>query len=81
MGRTIASFRQIVNAEYSELDKFKRALSKRDREALEELMTKARAHSAAGTYAGFADPTMFLVLGMLIEIDKKTRELDARTPR
>lgn len=81
MGRTIASFRQIVNAEYAELDKFKRALSKPDREALEELMAKARLHAAAGTYASFADPTMFLVIGMLIEINKKIREIDARMPR
>ena len=80
MGRTVASFRQVINVEYAELDKFKRALPKRDREALEELMAKARLHAAAGTYAGFADPTMFLVLGMLIELDKKVRELDALSP-
>lgn len=80
MGRTIASFRQIVNAEYNELEKFKRALNKKDREALEELMSKARQHSAAGTYAGFADPTMFLVIGMLIELNKKVKKSDARPP-
>lgn len=71
MGRTVPSFRQVIEAEYVSLEKFKRALRKQDREILEKLLNKARLHTQAGGYAEMLDPMHVILISMMIELEKK----------
>ena len=71
MGRTVPSFRQVIESEYIALEKFKRALRKQDREILERLLNKARLHTQAGGYAEILDPMHVILISMMIEMEKK----------
>ncbi|HLC79421.1 MAG TPA: hypothetical protein VJG83_03240 [archaeon] len=73
MGRTVPSFRQVIEAEYVSLEKFKAALRKQDREILERLLYKARLHTQAGGYAEILDPMHVILISMMIEIEKKMK--------
>lgn len=78
MGRTVKSFRMVVEDEYACIKKFKKALRKKDREILEEMLIKARLHTQAGTYASFLDPFHAIIISILIEQEKKIRGFDGR---
>lgn len=81
MGRTVPSFRQAIESEFVALEKFKRALRKRDRQVFEELLYKARLHSQAGAYAEILDPMHVVLIGMVIELKKELRELRESSSR
>ena len=74
MGRTVPSFRQVIENEYVSLEKFKRALRKQDREILEKLLNKARLHTQAGGYAEILDPMHVILISMIIELEKRLDE-------
>ena len=76
MGRTVPSFRQVIESEFEAINKFKKGLRKRDREALEDLLYRARLHSQAGAYGNFLDPMHVILIGMILEQEKKLRKLD-----
>ncbi|MBS3061690.1 MAG: hypothetical protein J4215_03855 [Candidatus Diapherotrites archaeon] len=78
MGRTVPSFRQVVGNEYSTLEKYCKALRKQDGELLRELILSARMHTHAAGYAGFLDPMQAILLGMLLEQEKKIKEIEKR---
>jgi hypothetical protein len=80
MGRTVKSFRMVIENEFGDIDKFAKALRKQDREILEQILVKARLHTQAGTYGSFLDPFQAIVLGIVIEQQKMIRELHARNP-
>lgn len=71
MGRTVPSFRQVVESEYNSLEKFKRGLRKKDREILDELIYKSRLHTQAGGYAEILDPMHVILISMIIELQKR----------
>lgn len=49
---------------------FRRALRSGDREAFDSLVTKARMHASASTYAISLDPVESALLSMLLEHEK-----------
>ena len=88
MGRTLLTFTQLVHQELERWQKFRRALRKEDQEALDELFSAARYHSAAGAYASGAIPFEAMILSMLIEehklvkaLRKRLEELERRSER
>ena len=78
MGRTVKSFRMVIEDEFSSIEKFKKALRKRDREILEEMIFTARLHTQAGSFASFLDPFHAIIISILIEQEKKIRGFNGR---
>ena len=78
MGRTLATFTQLVQNEMERWSKFRRALRREDREALDALMSAARYHAAAGAYASDALPFEVMVLSMLVAQQREIETLRKR---
>ncbi len=81
MGRTLASFTQLVINEQDSLAKFRRALRKEDQAALDDLFRAARYHVAACAYASDLLPFETMLLAMLIEEHKRVQRLQVLLER
>lgn len=77
-GRTVGTYRQVLEEIISEFDKFSHALRRRDREAFQAMMSRARVHSSAASYNVRATPTESLIVSILLEHEKDIEELKAR---
>lgn len=81
MGRTVPTFRNIIESFGWEWNDFKRALKSIDREAFEELMNHARRHAAAGSNSSNPNPFEPVVMSILIEHEKTLRMLRKNVKR
>lgn len=86
MGRTVAPFSQILEAEFESWKKFRRALRREDQEAFDALFAAAKYHLAAMVYASRVTPMEAILMGILVEHQKtiaqlkgRVRELEAAT--
>ena len=86
MGRTVAPFSQVLEAEFESWNKFRRALRREDQEALDALFAAAKYHVAAMVYASRLTPLEAILMGILVEHQKaitqmkgRIRELEAAT--
>ena len=75
MGRTVPTFRLVVESFGWEWTDFKRALRRIDQEAFDELMNHARRHAAAGSYLSNPNPFEPIVMSILVEHEKALRKL------
>ena len=75
MGRTVPTFRNVIESFGWEWIDFKRALRNIDKEAFEELMNHARRHAAAGTNIANPNPFEPVVMSILLEHEKSLRKL------
>ena len=84
MGRTVPSFRMLLDSIIMELGDFRRALRQRDRQVFDRIMDMAREHASASTVAAAIDPMDTIVLSILIEqqkqIDNLEEDRDAPSP-
>ena len=84
MGRTVPSFRMLLDSIIMELGNFRRALRQRDRQVFDRIMDMAREHASASTVAASIDPMDTIVLSILIEQQKQIDDLkedsDAPSP-
>ena len=78
MGRTVISYNSWVAQEKEGWSKFRRALRKEDREALDRLFDYAKLHAAEAGYAARLYPFETLLVTMLLEHEKKIQELKGR---
>lgn len=74
-GRTVPTYRLALEAMAQQWNDFRRALRSGDREAFDSLVTKARMHASASTYALSLDPVESALLSMLLEHEKELRAL------
>ena len=81
MGRTVPTFRNIVESFGWEWNDFKRTLRNIDREAFEELMNHARRHAAAGSNMSNPNPFEPVVMSILVEHEKTIRKLREHVER
>jgi hypothetical protein len=81
MGRTVPTFRNIIESFGWEWNDFKCALKSIDREAFEELMNHARRHAAAGSNSSNPNPFEPVVMSILIEHEKTLRMLRENVKR
>ncbi len=81
MGRTVPTFRAVVESFGWEWHDFKRALRAVDQEAFEELLNHARRHAAAGTNTANPNPFEPIVISILLEHEKLLRELREHVAR
>ena len=70
MGRTLATFTQLIRLEIDAWSRYRRALRREDQLVLDTLFAAARRHSAAGAYLARETPFEVMLLSMLIEEHK-----------
>ena len=75
MGRTVPTFRNVIESFGLEWNDFKRALRSLDREAFEDLINHARRHAAAGSNMSNPNPFEPVVISILLEHEKELRKL------
>ncbi len=75
MGRTVPSFRMLLEEIIVELSVFRRALRGEDKVAFDSLMNKARSHASSCTVAPTLDPIDSVFLSILIEQEKELSSL------
>lgn len=78
MGRTVAPFSQILEAEFESWSKFRRALRREDQEAFDALFAAAKYHVAAMVYASRLTPLEAILMGILVEHQKAIAQLRGR---
>ncbi|UCF11633.1 MAG: hypothetical protein JSW06_06170 [Thermoplasmatales archaeon] len=75
MGRTVPSFRMVIESFGVEWSEFKRALRDIDKESFECLMNYARRHAEAGTNMPNPNPFEPIIMSILIEHEKELRKI------
>jgi hypothetical protein len=75
MGRTLRSISQEFHREREAYAKFRRALSRRDQLALDEVFSQAQVHLAEAAYAAHALPMEVFLLAMLLEQHRQVLRL------
>ncbi len=75
MGRTVPSFRMLLEEIILELSVFKRALRGEDQVAFDSLMNKARAHASSCTVMPMLEPMDAVFLSILVEQEKEINSL------
>ena len=75
MGRTVPSFRNLLEEIIVELSVFRRALRGEGKTAFDSLMNKARKHASSSTVAPTLDPMDAVLLSILIEQEKEINSL------
>ncbi len=79
MGRTILPFNQLVRQiKEEDWGKFRRALRREDQALLDALFEMARYHAGPAAYASRPNPMETILVGMLIELLRQVRALEAR---
>mgnify|MGYP006280788425 FL=1 len=76
MGRTIPTFRQMIESFGMEWTEFRRGLRKEDQEMFDTLLNYARRHSAAGHNFAHALPFEPIVISILLEHEKQLRKIE-----
>jgi len=75
MGRTVPSFRMLLEEIITELSVFRRALHGEEKDAFDNIMNKARKHASSCTVALTLDPMNAVFLSILIEQQKEINSL------
>ena len=78
MGRTVAPFSRVLEAEFESWNKFRRALRREDQEAFDGLFAAAKYHVAAMVYASRLTPLEAILMGILVEHQKAITQLKGR---
>ncbi len=78
MGRTVPSVTQVFEQEEQVIRRFRRVLRRADQGVLDELLSYARQHLAAATYATHLLPMEVFLLAMLLEEHKEVQRLRQR---
>ena len=75
MGRTVLPFSQVLEREYEEWKKFRRALRKEDQEAFDRLFDRAKLHVQAAAYTSHPWPLESILLSICLEHEKLITEI------
>ena len=75
VGRTVPTFRMILEQVIGDWRNFRRALRTHDRDAFDAMMTSGRLHAAAASNAARLNPTEALFMAILLEHEKILEEL------
>jgi len=78
MGRTIATFHQLIEQTRARFAPFRRALRREDQQVFDELFERAKYYAASGTMEADAEPFEAVVLAFLLEQQKTLRALETR---
>jgi hypothetical protein len=78
LGRTVPSFRMLLEEIIMELSIFRRALHGEDKAAFDRQMNKARKHASSCTVAPTLDPMDAVFLSILVEQEKELNSKEDR---
>jgi hypothetical protein len=78
MGRTIPSWRMVVEAETEKLKKFRDFLRQEDKPIFEDLMNQCKLYASAASSLALPVKEVPLILSMLFVHHKKLAELERR---
>lgn len=81
MGRTVLTYRNLLDEEISAWGAFKRALRREDREVFDGLLSRCREHASASSYAVHADPFEPMIISILIEMEKENQKVQSELER
>lgn len=77
MGKTVPSYRIMIEEIINELSTYRRALHGEDKLVFDKLINDARKHASSGTITPTLDPVYSLFLSVIIEQQKEIELLKA----
>ncbi len=78
MGRTVATFHQLIEQSRARFAKFRRALRREDQQVFDELFERVKYYAAAGSFETAWNPLDAIFLSLLLEQQKEIRALQER---
>jgi len=81
MGRTVLPFSRVIEEEYENWRKFRRALPREYQRSFDALFNAARFHVAECSYSSRATPLEAILMSILLEHQQSLRELSLRLQR
>ncbi len=78
MGRTVATFTNIIDMEISSWSKFKRGLRKEDQEVFDDIFRAAKQHLAENFYAMRTIPFESIAISIILEQGKRIKNLETQ---
>ncbi len=81
MGRTVPTFRQLIDDAIARWAKFRRALRREDQEYFDRLFRRVRTYTQAATYQASDNPMEAILLSIALDQEKRLDALEHATPR
>jgi hypothetical protein len=76
MGRTLPTFRQLIDDAIARWSKFRRALRREDQEYLDRLFRRVRSYTQAATYQASDNPMEAILLSIALDHEKRLDVLE-----
>ncbi len=76
MGRTVPTFRQLVDDAIARWAKFRRALRREDQEYFDRLFRRVRSYTQAATYQASDNPMEAILLSIALDQEKRLDALE-----
>jgi hypothetical protein len=80
MGRTVPTFRQLVDEAIARWAKFRRALRREDQEYFDRLFRRVRSYTQAATYQASDNPMEAILLSIALDQEKRLDALERVAP-
>jgi hypothetical protein len=81
MGRTVPTFRQLIDEAIARWSKFRRALRREDQEYFDRLFRRVRTYTQAATYQASDNPMEAILLSIALDQEKRLDALEHASPR
>lgn len=78
MGRTVATFHQLIEQSRARFARFRRALRREDQQVFDELFERVKYYAASGSFETPWDPLDAVFLALLLAQEKELRALRER---
>lgn len=76
MGRTVPTFRQLIDDAIARWSKFRRALRREDQEYFDRLFRRVRSYTQAATYQASDNPMEAILLSIALDHEKRLDALE-----
>lgn len=76
MGRTVPTFRQLIEEAAAHWAKFRRALRREDQQHFDRLFHRARCYCQAATYQCHDNPMEAILLSIVLDLEKRLSRLE-----
>lgn len=76
MGRTVPTFRQLIEDAIARWSKFRRALRREDQEYFDRVFRRVRSHTQAATYQASDNPMEAILLSIALDQEKRLDALE-----
>jgi hypothetical protein len=81
MGRTVPTFRQLIDDAIARWSKFRRALRREDQKYFDRLFRRVRSYTQAATYQASDNPMEAILLSIALDHEKRLDALERAAPR